>query len=131
MLLKPNTFFIIFVLGLTEDTLRVEQTLASCWSAGSVSLSVSDSDSRHGQASAVDAMCQAEAQRMELAHEKSVAAWSGFLVDGYVRVALPSLSAAVASLSSSCATTVLATVPSQALRLNLATPLSCTSGSLV
>lgn len=48
--------------------------LASCWFAGSVSLAVAGSGSHHGQASAVDAMYQAEVQRMELAHEKSVAA---------------------------------------------------------
>ena len=64
----------ILVLGMPEDTLRVEQFLASCWFCGSVSLAVAGSGSHHGQASAVDAMYQAEVQRMELAHEKSVAA---------------------------------------------------------
>ena len=64
----------ILVLGMPEDTLRVEQFLASCWFSGSVSLAVAGSGSHHGQASAVDAMRQAEIQRMELAHEKSVAA---------------------------------------------------------
>ena len=57
-----------------EDTLRVEQFLASCWFCGSVSLAVAGSGSHHGQASAVDAMYQADVQRMELAHEKCVAA---------------------------------------------------------
>ena len=39
-----------------------------------MSLAGPGSGSHHGQASAVDAMYQAEVQRMELAHEKSVAA---------------------------------------------------------
>jgi len=75
-LFKPNTLRHSFVLGWPEDTLRVERSLASCWFAGGVSLAGAGSGSHHGQASAVDAMHQAEVQRMELAHEKSVAAWS-------------------------------------------------------
>ena len=39
-----------------------------------MSLAVAGSGRHHGQASAVDAVYQAEVQRMELAHEKSVAA---------------------------------------------------------